>query len=64
MYAKGRVVIIGEAGMFCATKENRGVISNPSYYRGMNPEKNDNKKLLLNIMHYLSGLLEPDVKQE
>jgi len=29
---------------------------------GMDPKKNDNKKLALNIMHYLCGLLDPGVK--
>lgn len=57
VYGKGRIVVLAEAGMLCATMEEQRKASDPGYYRGMNPEKNDNKKLLLNIVHYLSGLL-------
>jgi len=57
-WGQGRVVVLAEAGMLCATMSDQRRISDPGYYRGMNPEKNDNKKLLLNIVHYLSGLID------
>ena len=68
-YGKGRVVVLGEAAMlsvnYMAVKTNSGVFfpSTPPERVGgpMNPKQADNRKLLLNIMHYLSGLLEPGV---
>jgi len=53
-YGKGRVAIFAEASMF--TAQLRGPQKRP---QGMNrPENKDNVKLLLNIMHWLSGILE------
>jgi hypothetical protein len=70
-YGEGRVVVLGEAAM--VTVQRRGmripeerlrklkrmVAFSPAY--GMIPSDNDNKKLLINIMHYLSKLLDPGV---
>ncbi|HXF48656.1 MAG TPA: hypothetical protein VNL73_04415 [Verrucomicrobiae bacterium] len=51
-FGKGRVVILGEAAMLSAqiTKNGKPV--------GMNYSGNDNKQLALNIMHWLSGVVE------
>jgi len=50
---KGRVVVMGEAGMLSAQ------IAGPQKLKfGMNRTDTDNKQLALNIMHWLSGLLK------
>ena len=51
-FGKGRVVILAEAAMLSAqiTRDGRPV--------GMNYPENDNKQLALNIMHWLSGVVE------
>lgn len=49
---KGRVVILGEAGMLTAQLD--GKTKQPF---GMNVQGVDNRQLALNIMHWLSGLL-------
>lgn len=64
-YGKGRVVVLGEAAIVTAQqitlkKPETDEILN-IFYVGMNLPNNDNKKLLLNIMHYLSSLMEPGV---
>jgi hypothetical protein len=51
---KGRVVVLGEAAMLSAQ-----VAGNGNFKMGMNFGGIDNKQLALNIMHWLSGLLEP-----
>lgn len=66
-YGSGRVVVLGEAGMLCSNvsspeypqekKEIGGIRVVSTHYWGMDPKKNDNKKLLINIIHYLSKLL-------
>jgi hypothetical protein len=48
---KGRVVVLGEAGMLSAQRDRRG---SPV---GMNFPGYDNRQLALNIMHWLSRLL-------
>ncbi len=48
---KGRVVVLGEAGMLTAQIDDEGRMF------GMNYPKNDNKQLALNIMHWLSHRL-------
>jgi hypothetical protein len=52
-YGKGRVVIQGEAAMLSAqiAGVNKGQM-------GMNVPGNDNKQYVLNVMHWLSGLLK------
>ena len=50
---KGRVVVLGEAGMLSAQLSGR---DNKPF--GMNVPGSDNKQLALNIMHWLSGLLK------
>lgn len=55
-HGKGRVAIFGEASMF--TAQIRGPRKIP---QGMNePENKDNVKFLLNIMHWLSGILNQE----
>jgi len=71
-YGSGRIVVLGEAGMLCSNvsgpedgqenKEIGGIRVVSTHYWGMDPEKNDNKKLLINIAHYLSRLLDSEVK--
>lgn len=51
-YGKGRVVVMGEAGVLSAQLPAEG----PS---GMNDTRADNRQLTLNIMHWLSGVIEP-----
>jgi hypothetical protein len=53
-FGKGRVVVLGEAAMLSAQ-----VAGNGDFKMGMNFGGIDNKQLALNIMHWLSGLLEP-----
>lgn len=50
-FGKGRVVILGEAGMLSAQRDRRG---QPV---GMNYPGYDNRQLALNIMHWLTRLL-------
>jgi hypothetical protein len=47
---KGRVVVLGEAGMLRAQREKAGLV-------GMNVPGFDNRQLALNIMHWLSRAL-------
>lgn len=50
---KGRVVVLGEAGMLSAQ------LTGPRKMKfGMNRSGIDNRQLALNIMHWLSGLLK------
>jgi hypothetical protein len=49
-FGKGRVVMLGEAAMMTAQ------ISGDGHPFGMNVPGNDNRKLVLNIMHWLSRL--------
>lgn len=51
-YGKGRVVVMGEAGVLSAQRQKEGAF-------GMNDTRADNRQLTLNIMHWLSGLTEP-----
>lgn len=50
-FGKGRVVVLGEAGMLSAQVDNKGRAF------GMNYANIDNRQLALNIMHWLSRLL-------
>lgn len=63
-YGKGRLVILGEAAFMSAqrlaVRTADGTVFFPKR-KIVNRHKNDNKQLLLNIMHYLSRLLEPGV---
>jgi len=52
-FGKGRIVILGEAAMITAQTDGGGKVK-----FGMNRAGNDNKQLALNIMHWLSGLLD------
>lgn len=62
-YGSGRLVVMGEAGMLSAqaTEFTTGFGGRTYLPLGMNVQNNfqENKKLALNILHYLSGLLEP-----
>lgn len=52
-FGKGRVVVQGEAAMLSAQ------VSGPENRRmGMNVPGNDNKQYLLNVVHWLSGILK------
>jgi len=52
-FARGRVVMLGEAAMLSAQ------VAGPQKRRmGMNVPGSDNRQLALNIMHWLSGLLK------
>ncbi len=53
-YGRGRIIVAGEAAMFTAQ------LAGPQRFKaGMNsPFAGDNYKLLLNIIHWLDGLLE------
>ena len=52
-FGKGRVVVQGEAAMLSAQ------VAGPENRRmGMNVPGNDNKQYVLNVMHWLSGLLK------
>lgn len=53
-YGKGRVVVLGEAGQLSA--QILGLGRTPI---GMNVPGIDNRRLALNIMHWLSGLTDP-----
>lgn len=66
-YGKGRVVVLGEAAMLTAQisklgfSRKKGKEVMPLQKKrgmGMYPHDNDNKQFLLNLMHYLSGLLK------
>ena len=48
-FGKGRVVMLGEAGLLSAQVDPLG------FKMGMNAAGNDDKQLALNIMHWLSG---------
>lgn len=50
-FGKGRVVVLGEAGMLSAQISGRGDRF------GMNVPGNDNRQFALNVMHWLSGEL-------
>jgi hypothetical protein len=52
-FGKGKVVVVGEAAMFTAQ-----VTGSNKLKFGMNREGNDDKQLALNVMHWLSGLLD------
>ncbi len=52
-FGKGRVIILGEAGMLSAQ-----IVGAQRMPFGMNRPGIDNRQLALNIMHWLSGLLE------
>ena len=47
-FGKGRVVVFGEAAMLSAQNVNFG----------MNYPGTDNRQLVLNVVHWLSGLLK------
>jgi hypothetical protein len=55
-FGKGRVVVLGEAGMLTAQKSAQGAKF------GMNVAGIDNRQLALDIMHWLSGLLPEGVE--
>ena len=50
-FGKGRLIALGEAGMLSAQVDNKGRAF------GMNYRNTDNRQLALNIMHWLSRLL-------
>jgi WD40 repeat protein len=52
-FGRGRVVVLGEAGELSAQ-----VYGDPPHRMGMNVPGCDNRKLALNIVHWLSGLID------
>jgi hypothetical protein len=56
-HGKGRVVVMGEAAELSAQVIGAG--GSPDNMMGMNVPGIDNRQMALNIMHWLSGLLEP-----
>ena len=52
-FGRGRVVVMGEAGQLSAQ-----VVGNPPEKFGMNRNDCDNRKMVLNLVHWLSGLLD------
>ena len=52
-FGRGRVIILGEAAMLSAQVGARSGLK-----MGMNVPGNDNKQFALNLLHWLSGLLE------
>jgi hypothetical protein len=58
-FGKGRVVVVGEAGMLTAQViTERTGDSSRERRLGMNTSNTDNRQWALNIMHWLSGLLK------
>ena len=57
-YGEGRVAVFGEAAMFSAQRTMVG--RRVAGYMGMNaPEAEQNPQLLLNVVHWLAGLIDP-----
>jgi len=58
-FGKGRVVVLGEAGMFSAQliRFEQGGIKG-EMKMGMNVEGNDDRQFALNVLHWLSGILD------
>lgn len=57
-FGKGRVVVMGEAGMFSAQVIRFEQAGQPQEFKmGMNVKGSDDRQLLLNVLHWLSGLL-------
>ena len=53
-FGRGRVIVAGEAAMFSAQ------LAGPHQFQmGMNQPGIDNRQFTLNVMHWLSGLLDP-----
>lgn len=55
---KGRVVVLGEAAVLSAQVVKNPGAKDPGARFGMNFPGSDNRQLALNIMHWLSGLLD------
>jgi len=60
-HGKGRVVIVGEAAMFSAQILSEDGQDEEKF--GMNTPGNDDKRFVLNVLHWLSGVVPPR-KQE
>jgi hypothetical protein len=56
-FGRGRVVVLGEAAQLSA--QLVGLERTPTNMMGMNAPGSDNRQFALNIMHWLSKLLEP-----
>jgi hypothetical protein len=56
-FGSGRVVIVGEAGMFSAQILQSPQGSGPDLKFGMNAPGNDDKQFALNVLHWLSAAL-------
>ncbi|MGH7561676.1 MAG: DUF4350 domain-containing protein [Gemmatimonadales bacterium] len=59
-HGRGRVAVFGEAAMFTAQRAGGG----GAVLMGMNnPQASRNAQFALNVLHWLSGLLEPDARR-
>jgi hypothetical protein len=56
-FGRGRIVMIGEAAMFSAQLQRQA--ERPDFKFGMNAAGNDDRQFALNVMHWLSGALDP-----
>jgi hypothetical protein len=54
-FGRGRVIVLGEAAMLSA---QLGISPNRTEKMGMNVPGTDNRQFALNIMHWLSRLLD------
>ncbi len=52
-HGRGRVVVMGEAAQLSAQ-----IVGNPPQPMGMNAPDCDNRKMALNVMHWLTGLID------
>jgi hypothetical protein len=56
-FGRGRVVMTGEAAMFSAQLQRQE--ARPDFKFGMNAAGNDDRQFALNVMHWLSGAIDP-----
>lgn len=57
-YGKGRVVIVGEAAMFSAQLLKFDKSREPDLRFGMNAPGNDDRQFAINVLHWLSGVIQ------
>jgi len=58
---RGRIVVLGEAAMLSAQvlmRPGADGVSRPVFRMGMNRDDIDNQQFALNVLHWLSGILE------
>jgi hypothetical protein len=57
-FGEGRAVFFGEAGMFLANLRWLGMRTDEHEYGEQSPGAEQNPQFLLNVLHWLSGLLD------